>query len=158
MTPKRSIHRVAALTGAAAFLFSLAHVSPAAAQASTRYVTTCTAQAQSGDWGEDCTMTVPAGKVFIIESATVHGSISAAQRVMVTLVTRFMGENHIHAVVGGSPSTADTSTYWTGAIPGTIFSEGHVDATRIVFRFTRNGSTTGRPYFRITLSGRLEDL
>ena len=41
MTLNRSLVRVAALTGVAAFLFSFAQVSPAAAQTTTRHAASC---------------------------------------------------------------------------------------------------------------------
>ena len=158
MIPNLSLFRAAALTGAAAFLFSLAHVTPAAAQTSTRYVTTCTAQAQAGQWGKTCTMTVPAGKVFIIESATAHGSVPHGQRIVVDLQTKFQNSTRLHPFVAGLGNADEFATSWTGAIPGTIFSEGGYSGTEITFHFSRWGSSAESPLFRVALSGRLEDM
>ena len=159
MTPSRSLFRTAAVTGVAAFLLSFAHVSPAAAQVSTRYATTCTAQAQQADWNATCAMTVPAGKVFIIESATAHGAGQLGQRFKVTLRTKFQQGNRTHAFVAGFPLATASGMYWTGAIPGTIFSEGeHSDVAQIVFEATRSGTRIGTPWFVVTLSGHLEDM
>ncbi len=159
MTLNRSLFRVAALTGVAAFLLSFAHVSPAAAQATTRYMTTCTAQAQSGQWAKSCTMNVPAGKVFIIENAAVYGGFAAGQRVLVRLIVKFNGVYHTHAVPAGFPMEDDIGWgTWAGAISGTIFAEGGLYGSAIIFQWDRYGSSTGQPTFRVTLSGRLEDM
>ena len=80
MTPKCSFYRVAALTGAAAFLFSLAHVSPAAAQTTTPHQGGCIVELEAGVGQGECTIPVPAGKRFVIESATVGGVLSSTQR------------------------------------------------------------------------------
>lgn len=159
MTPSRSFYRAAILTGVAVFLFSFAHVTPAAAQDTTRYMTSCTAQAQVGQWGKSCTMTVPAGKVFIIESATVYGGFGEGQRVQVTLTVRFNGVNYTLAVPAASPMVDENGWgIWTGAIPGPIFSEGgFADPGQIFFSWSRWGSASGQPTYRVTLSGRLED-
>jgi hypothetical protein len=159
MTSNVSLFRTAALTGAAAFLLSFAPASPAAAQDPSRYMTMCTAHAEVGQWGKSCTMTVPAGKVFIIESATVYGGFAEGQRLQVTLTVRFNGANYTHAVPAATPMVDENGWgTWTGAIPGTIFSEGGFsDPGQIFFNWSRWGSATGQPTYRVTLSGRLED-
>jgi hypothetical protein len=69
MTPNRSLFHVAEFAGVAAFLFSFAHVTPANAQATTRYHKTCVASADVGSSSAECQVGLPANKRFIIESA-----------------------------------------------------------------------------------------
>ena len=157
MILNQSFYRVATIA-AAAFLLSFAYVRPAGAQTSTRHVATCTAVAQPANSAASCTMAVPAGKVFIIESATAYGGMQSGLRVKVTLITKFMNVNQVHAVVAGFPMGEETTTTWTGAIPGTIFSEGGFSGTLIEFGFYRWGAFTATSTFRVTLSGRLEDM
>jgi hypothetical protein len=154
MRPKRSLYRAAALTGAAAFLLSFAHVGPAAAQTSTRFTATCTAILSPAEFMEQCNMIVPEGKVFVVESATVHGFHPSTQYVQVLLVTKVGYADRRHAVPAGFQVLSNTSrTMWGGAIPGTIFGEGHIELD-----IYRGPSASGYASFEATLSGHLEDV
>jgi hypothetical protein len=154
MTPNRSLFRAAALfTGAAAFLVSFAHASPAAAQTSTRHTATCVAILSPGEYAEECQMSVPIGKVFVIESASVHGYHPSIQYVQVLLLTKAGGATRYHAVPAGFQVLTSSRTMWAGAVQGTIFS----DAGQIVLSIYR-GASSGHGWFEVTLSGRLEDI
>jgi hypothetical protein len=154
MTPNRSLFRVAALAGVAAFLFSFASVSPAAAQTSTRHVATCVALATDGVSSAQCSVTVPAGKVFIVESATFGGFVSANQFLRVRLATKKGGETFLHYVPAGAfPEHNLNTDMWTGALPGTIF--GEPGPMRLEIWRTPHDN---QAWIQVTLSGRLEDM
>jgi hypothetical protein len=151
MTPIRSLFRAAALTGAAAFLFSLAHVSPAGAQTSTRHIASCQATSQQGTSSATCNVFVPYGKVFIVESALFGGYTWG--RVQVRISTKQGNDSYWHFIPPGNFQPGDfTTTHWTAALPGPIFSEGNITLQ------------VSKPYdsylawIRVTMSGRLEDI
>ena len=150
MTPKRSFFGVAALSGAAACLLSFAHVTAAAAQTPTRFTATCTAILSPGEYLDTCSMAVPQGKVFVIESATVHGSLPSSQWVQVLLVTKEGYADRRHAVPAGFQVLSSAQSKWSGAIPGTIFGEGWIE-----LEIYRGGGSHAT--FTATLSGHLED-
>jgi hypothetical protein len=154
MTPKHSMHRVAALTGAAAFLFSLAHVSPAAAQTSTRHTASCVANASPGNYTAECQMVVPSGKVFVIESASVTGYHPSIHYVQVLLATKAQNATRFHAIPAGFQVLSNSRTYWSGALPGTVYS----DPGWIRLEIFRGPGSSGWMGFEVTLSGRLEDI
>ncbi len=153
MTPEYSLRRVAALAGAAALLSMFAHVGAAAAQTPTRLGRTCTAQATAGDTSAECTVTVPAGKRFVIQSATVGGGTVSAQWIQARIMAKVGGGNHMHNVVAGFQVVNNTYTWWSGAVPGTIYGE----AGTITLSFSRGGSS-GTAWLRMTLTGYLEDM
>jgi hypothetical protein len=154
MTPKRSIHRVAALTGAAAFLFSLAHVSPAAAQTSTRHIAMCTALVSPGATSAQCSVPVPSGKVFIVESATFGGYLLKDQFLQVRIATKKGGATFWHYVPAGAFLEHNLNTVmWAGALPGQFFGE----PGSIKLEIWRS-PTDGQAWIQMTLTGRLEDL
>jgi len=168
MRPNRSPLRAATLTAVAAFLFSFAHVSTAAAQARfttetpappTRYVTSCTAQPQVGVSSATCGVTLPAGKRFIIESATVGGRHLSSQYVSVVIHTRVAGVTFKHYVPAGFQILSATSTYWSGALAGRIFAEpSDVQLGDITLNVVRGPESSGTPWFVMTLTGYLEDI
>lgn len=159
MTPKRSFYRVAAITGAVAFLLSFAHVSTAAAQSPTRIAKTCTAQIQPGAWLAYCNVAVPAGKRFVIESATAGGAHPSTQSLSVSIFTKAGNVSVEHTVPAGFQVLGGPSTRWGGAIAGTIFAEpGNI---QLGIGRLNNGSPSpyeGSPWIRMTLAGYLEDM
>jgi hypothetical protein len=155
MAPNLAFYRVAALTGAAAFLLSFAHVTPAVAQTSTRYAATCIAGPYEGEGAGECTVNVPAGKVFIIESATFGGLVRSEQFLQVRVSTKRGNSTFYHTVPAGFlVRDAAIQTWWNGALPGTIFAE----AGPIKLQVVRAPGTGGEAWIRMTLTGRLEDL
>jgi hypothetical protein len=155
MTLNRSLFRFAALTGVAALLFSFAHVSPAAAQTSTRYAATCLGGPSAGQTSGECTVTVPAGKVFIIESATFGGLSLSTQYLDVRISTKYGNSTLYHTVPSGfQVRDVTTQTWWNGALPGPIFGE----AGPIKLHVRRSPGTVFEAWIRMTLSGRLEDM
>ncbi len=153
MTLNRSLFRVAALTGVAAFLLTFAHVSPVAAQTSTRHAVHCSAVANSGVNNAECTINVPAGKVFIIESATFGGASRPGELPQVRMLTKKGGATISHTPLVGFQLLDHIQTWWSGAIPGTIFSE----AGPLQLNIWR-GPAVGQTWIRMALSGRLEDM
>jgi hypothetical protein len=153
MTPKRSFHRVAALTCAAAFLFSLAHVSPAAAQATPR-VYTCAVELAEGEGDGSCTIAVPAGKRWVIESATVGGTVPSSQYARVQLYTRVNGATVGHYLPEGFYNTSHNHPFRVFALPGKIMAEG----PHVRLRFSRGASTTSAAWMAVMLSGYLVDI
>ena len=151
MTPKRSIYRVAAVTGAAALLFSLAHVRPAAAQASTRYTASCQATSYEAAGSDaSCNVSVPYGKVFVVESALFGGFTWGP--LTVKMSTKKGNSSFWHYVPPGNlQSLGNDKTYWTAALPGTTFSEG-----TITLQIHKHYDSY-LAWIRVTLSGRLED-
>jgi hypothetical protein len=162
MTPNRSLFHTATLTGAA-FLLSFAHVSVATAQTGfateppeppTRYAASCTAQPQVGVSSAGCSVPVPAGKRFIIESATVGGRHLSSQYVSAAIFIRVAGAPMRHYVPAGFQILSNSSSYWSGAIAGTIFAESGDVSLSIV----RGPELSGTPWFVMTVSGYLEDM
>jgi hypothetical protein len=154
MTSNRSFCRVGALTAAAALLFSFADVRPAAAQTSARHVATCGALADPGEMTAQCTITVPAGKVFVVESATFGGNLLKNQFLQVRVATKKGGGTFWHYVPAGAFLEHDlNTTTWTGALPGSIFGE----PGPIKLEIWRTPHA-GQAWIQMTLSGRLEDL
>jgi hypothetical protein len=151
MKSNRSLLRVAAVTGVAAFLFSFAHVSPAAAQ-TTRYARMCTAEVQAGASSANCTVPVPNGKRFVIETVSVGGHVPSAQYTRVDVWTWVNGLEMKYAVPAGSQVLSNAWSWWSGALSSTIFSEGTVRLS-----FYRQGSNTSHS-MRLTVSGYLEDM
>jgi hypothetical protein len=159
MTSNVSLFRTAALTGAAAFLFSFAHVAPAAAQARTRIAKTCTAQIEAGSHFAYCNVTVPAGKRFVIESATAVGIHPSNQSMTVSIFTKVGNGSVQHAVPGGFQVLSGPTTYWSGNLAGTIF--GEPGPIQLSIGRLNNGEPSpydGSPWIRMTLSGYLEDM
>ena len=146
--------RVAAVAGVAASLFSFAHVTPVAAQAPTRIVKTCSVQLEPGEVNGGCTVTVPAGKRFIIENASVGGTHPSSQWIRVSIYTMFAGASFEHVVPAGFQILSGTNTKWSGAMPGTMFS----DPGNVQLHFGRGNDHEGRPWMRMTVSGYLEDI
>jgi hypothetical protein len=159
MTPKPSFYRVAALTSVAAFVFSFAYVTPAAAQAPMRIAKMCTAQIQPGEWIAYCNVNVPAGKRFVIESATAGGAHPSTQSVRVTIFTKAGNVTVEHTVPAGFQVLNGPSTRWGGALAGTIFAEPGI--IQLGIGRLNNGEASpysGAPWIRMTLSGYLEDM
>jgi hypothetical protein len=154
MSTNRSLSRFAALTGAVAFLLSFAHGGPVAAQASTRYARYCSAVADPGVHNASCSIPVPAGKVFVIESATFGGLNTTGQLVQVRVQAKSDNITMWHSVPAGTQVVDNPQTWWSGALPGTIFAE----PGSVVLYFYRGPDTAGQGYIRMTLSGHLEDL
>lgn len=145
----------AATLACAASLLSLAPLSAAAAEASTRYAATCTADIPQGVNNGECYMAVPAGKVFVIESAVVQGPRKADQDVRMIIRTYAGGSHYMHGVVAGVGTGANVNyPYWSGSIPGTIHADAGTSLMLMAWRGTQN---TGSVWFRATLSGYLED-
>jgi hypothetical protein len=151
MTPKRSIDRVAAFTGAAAFLFSLAHVSPVAAQA-TRYAKDCSATFAVGASAADCTIAVPAGKRFVVETITVGGYVPSAQYTKVEVGATVDGLSLKYVVPAGFQVLDNGWSWWGGALTSTVFSDGGLRLW--VYRQGSGLSCS----LRLTAVGHLEDL
>jgi hypothetical protein len=154
MTPKRSFYRAATLTGAAAFLLAFAHVSPAAAQTTTPRVGSCIIQLAAGVDEGECTVSVPSGKRFVIETATVGGSMSSSQYARVQIFTKVNGVTVGHFVPAGYYNPAHNFPFWVGALPGKIMTE----SPNVKLRFTRGASTTSSAWMYLTVSGYLEDM
>jgi hypothetical protein len=154
MTPTRSIHRAAALTGAAAFLFALAHVSPAAAQTTTPRVHTCAVQLDEGVPEGSCTIAVPPGKRWVIESATVGGTVPSSQYARVQLYTKVNNVTVGHYLPEGFYNTNHNYPFRVFALPGKIMAE----SPHVRLRLTRGASTTGDAWMAVMLSGYLEDM
>ena len=154
MTPKRSLVRIAAVAGAAAFLFSLAHVSPAAAQTTTPHQAFCMVELDGGISQGECTIAVPAGKRFVIESATAGGVMSSTQWARVQILTRINGNLLGHFVPAGFYDTNLNYPHWTGAMPGKLVAE----SPSLKLRFTRGSGTAGNAWMALTVSGYLEDM
>ena len=160
MTTNRSLLRVAALTGVAAFLFSVAHVSPAAAQ--TTYHKTCIASASEGASAGECTVQLPVGKRFVIESATVAGGVESSQHTRVEIRTTLWGGTWaVHHVPAGFQVLSNSRSVWSGALPGRIFAEAignYAPGAGSVRLYFYRGATTGWANLRMTLTGYLEDM
>jgi hypothetical protein len=154
MTSHRSLFRAAALTGAMAFLFSLAHVSPVAAQTTTPYGDSCSAYATAGNIEGECTVPVPAGKRFVIESATVGGAVPGSQYARVQIFTKVGGRTLGHFVPAAFYNPNVSFPFWTGALPGKIVAEGPT----VKLRYSRGSGTTGATWMWMVVSGYLEDL
>jgi hypothetical protein len=159
MTPHVSLFRIAALTGAAAVVFSFAHVTPAAAQTRTRIARTCAAQMSPGSYLAHCNVTVPAGKRFVIESGTAVGIHPSTQSIQVSIFTKVGSESVQHAVPAGFQVLSGPRTYWSGNLAGSVFADPGI----VQLAITRLNNGTGSPYdgspwIRMTLSGYLEDM
>jgi hypothetical protein len=149
MTPSRSLFRAAALTGAAPSLFSFAAARPAA----TRHAVSRYFGFQDGDRSSSCTVTVPPGKVFIIESATVGGASQPGQVFEAWITTRVGRESLVYPVPMGFHVLKNLQRGWTGAIAGTFF--GEPGAIGLMLSRDVPG---GVAWARMTLAGRLEDM
>ena len=154
MPPNCSPFRVPALSGVAVFLFSLAHVSPAAAQATTPRVHTCAVELAEGVSDGSCTIAVPPGKRWVIESATVGGTVPSSQYARVQLYTRVNGVTVGHYVPEGFYNTNHNHPFRVFALPGKIMAE----SPHVRLRLTRGASTTSGAWMAVMLSGYLEDM
>jgi hypothetical protein len=158
MTPHVSVFRIAALTGAA-FLFSFAHASPAAAQTPTRFAKTCSVQLDPGSAHGYCNVYVPAGKRFVIESASAGGAHPSNQTMRVTILTKSGGVYVEHRIPAGFQVLSGPHTIWSGALPGTIFAEpGHIQLSIGRLNEGDGSPRDDSPWIRMTLSGYLEDM
>jgi len=154
MTSKHSFFRVAALSGAAAFLFSFAHVSPAAAQTTTPRQDGCVVALDPGVGHGECTIAVPAGKRFVIESATAGGVVPSSQWAQVQVFTKINTSWLGHFVAAGFYNPNLNYPFWTGAVPGKLVAEGPY----VKLRFARGSSSTASAWMALTVSGYLEDM
>jgi hypothetical protein len=132
---------------------SFADVRPAAFQAATRHAASCYLGFQDGDRSASCTVTVPPGKVFIIESATVGGASHPGQVFEAWVSTTMGSETLIHTVPMGFHVLNNLQRRWTGAIAGTFFGE----PGPIRLMLSRD-TPEGLAWARMTLAGRLEDM
>ena len=153
-TSTRSLPRLAVIT-TAALLLALAHAGAVAAQTTTRYVRTCFVEVASGVAAGSCELNVPSGKVFVIESATAWASTPSSNAVTVQLITTLNGAHYKHTFHAGFQVLSNSTTKWNGMLPGTVFSE----EGPMTVVFSRQGPYgSGAAQFRVTLSGRLEDM
>jgi hypothetical protein len=151
MKTNRSLRRVTALTGAAAFLFSFAHVSPAAAQ-TTRHAQTCTANVETGATSAACTLYIPSGKRFVIETVSAGGVVPSTQRTRVEFWTWLDTRSLVYSVPAGFQVLDNVSSWWAGALTSTVFSE-----VMVRLKVYRSGSATAHD-MRLTVAGYLEDM
>jgi hypothetical protein len=154
MTRKRSLFRAAAFTGVAAFLFSFAHAGAAAAQTTTPHAYSCIAYGAVGDHEGECTIPVPAGKRFVIESATVGGPLPATQYMRVQIFTKVHGLTIGHFVPAGYQNPNVNWLWWSGALPGKVVAEG----PNVRLWFYRGSGTSNSPWLMLAVSGYLEDI
>ena len=154
MTPHVSLFRVAAFSAAATFAFLFAHVSPAAAQTTTPRVDSCIVQLTPGVDEGQCTVNVPAGKRFVIETTTVGGSVPSSQYARVQVFTKVNGVTVGHFVPAGFYNPEQNFPFWAGALPGKIIAE----SPNVRLRLWRGASTSNNAWMHMTLSGYLEDM
>ena len=118
----------------------------------------CTAQMQPGEWLAACNVYVPAGKRFVIESASAGGLHPSSQSIDVVIFTKSNGVYVEHAVPAGFQVLNGPSTRWSGALPGTIFAEtGHIQLGIGRLNDGDGSPYDGSPWIRMTLSGYFED-
>jgi hypothetical protein len=153
MTSNYTSCRLAVIAGVA-LMTGFVHAGTAAAQSPTRFAKTCFAYGVAGANSGECAVTVPAGKRFVIESATVGGTHPSSQYVRVQLLFKVEGSSHLHYVPAGSQVLSNGWTWWSGALPGRLIA----DAGPITLQFYRGSGTSGAPWFRVSLTGYLEDM
>lgn len=150
MRPKRSLFRAAALSGVVAALFVFAHARTATAQ-TVRYAKACIAEVQAGAAGGECTIPVPAGKRFVIETVAVGGYVPSGQYTKVDVWTWVAGVEMKYAIPAGFQVLTNGWNWWGGALMSTVFSEGNTKL--YVYRQGASAAHT----LRMTASGYLED-
>jgi hypothetical protein len=143
-----------AVIASVALMSGFVHAGTAAAQSPTRFATSCVAYGVAGQNSAECSVTVPAGKRFVIETGTVGGSHPSSQYVRVRLFFKVAGITQALDVPAGSQVLSNSWTWWSGALPGKVVA----DAGPIKLDYFRGSGTSGIPWFRVSLTGYLEDI
>ena len=99
-------------------------------------------------------MAVPAGKRFVIESATVGGSTSSSQYIRLQVYTRVNGVTVGHFVPTAFYNPNHNYPFMTAALPGKIVAEG----PNVRLYFSRGASTSNSAWMYLVVSGYLEDM